>query len=168
MISNKNQTGLKFPWLQILPINHQFLNFSPQPRALYWVPTKVTRTDISTWMPYWSLELHKHSHHLLPSLPNQLPLRRYVSLRMFPRSRPVPELGFRKLSSPLPKHWWFRLQIASDTSHSSPRVASWASILKSSLMTFPPKVLILLSLCKFPISHMLCSLFIVFVCIIPF
>lgn len=47
MISNKNQTGLKFPWLQTVPISYQFLNLSLQPRSLYWVPAKITQTDIT-------------------------------------------------------------------------------------------------------------------------
>lgn len=86
-----------------MTINYQFLNFSPQPRSHYRVPTKITQTDLSTWMPYWTLKLHKYSHHGLPSLPNQLLLQCFLFLWVFPQSSLVPEFGSMTLSSPLPQ-----------------------------------------------------------------
>lgn len=53
------------------------------PRSVFWVTTKITQVGISTWMPYWSLELNTWKpHHPLPFHSNHLPPESSVSVNV--------------------------------------------------------------------------------------
>lgn len=132
-----------------MTINYQFLNFSPQPSSLYRVTTKITQTDLSTWMPYWTLKLHGLSITCFP--PSQT--RSSFSVLCFRECSCNPAWCLSLAPwHPLhcPKHCWLRLLMhpkqfnLPHALHLNPAFSS------ASLMTFPPKVLILLSLWQVP------------------
>lgn len=102
MISNKNQTGLKFPWLQIVLLNYQCLNFSPSLDLSTEFQPKSHRQTSPPGCPIGSHTEHIHCPLLF--LWNQLVLHCSVFLWISPPpSSLLFKFGSMILSSPLPQ-----------------------------------------------------------------